>query len=227
MRIKADAVVAAERGSVLTILGSSEPRQAIEALVRDAQDHADWLVEEARRVIPGAESIACREGCSFCCHLHVIATIPEILRIAADLRSRLDSAALTALDARIAAHRAAMGGAIGTERRARRAACPLLENGRCTVYPIRPLSCRGWNSLDVATCEAHFVDSGRALHVPIYEPQHHVNALVQEGMGAGLAAAGLESDRVELVAGLAIALGQTDAAERWLRGERVFAAAQD
>lgn len=36
--------------------------------------------------------------------------------------------------------------------------CPLLdpENGCCRVYDIRPLVCRGHNSINVKTCEARF-----------------------------------------------------------------------
>ena len=221
MGLDGAAVIGAEMRSVLAILGAGRGCTVIGALVDDAQRHADWLVEGAKEIIPPGP-IACRERCAFCCHLHVLATIPEVLQIAEDLRSTLDAEELAALRGRIAAHRAAMSGAGVAERRGIRAACPLLVEDRCSVYPIRPMSCRGWNSLDVGGCEADHLDPSRGICVPIYMPQHQVNACVQEGMVAGLRRAGLEHERVELVAALEIALETPDAAARWLAGEPVF-----
>ena len=127
-----------------------------------------------------------------------------------------------ALDGRIEAHRAATAGLDGAARRLARAACPLLVDGRCSVYPIRPMSCRGWNSLDVQACEADFLDPTRLARTTTYAPQLQIHAHVQEGMAAGLEAAGLPHDRVELVAALRIAVGATDVEARWLDGEPIF-----
>jgi hypothetical protein len=219
-RVDGRAVADAERGSVLAILGSARGDGAASAIAQDAQSHADWLADGARRLIPPG-AIACREGCAFCCHLRVITTIPEVLRIASDVRG-LAPDERAALDGRIEAHRAATAGLDAAARRLTRPACPLLVDGRCSVYAIRPMSCRGWNSLDVQACEADFLDPSRLARTTIYAPQFQINAHVQEGMAAGREAAGLPHDRVELVAALRIALGTPDAEARWLDGEPIF-----
>ena len=84
------------------------------------------------------------------------------------------------------------------------------------------MSCRGWNSLDVGGCEADFIDPSRDIRVPVYWPQHQVNAYVQSGMDEGLKAARLQSVRVELVEALGVCLQEPDAVERWLRGDEAF-----
>jgi hypothetical protein len=219
-KLNSPAIVEAERAAALQILAVGRTPQALDAIAGQAQDHAERIVARARELIP-PRPIACREGCTFCCHLRVLVTIPEVLRIAAHLRASLDSPELTALRDRIDAHRQRVAEAPGRTR----PACPLLQQDRCRVYALRPMSCRGWNSLDVLGCEAHHADPSRGVRVPVYGPQYEVHALVQEGLSSGLTAAGLEGERVELVAALKIALEDERAAERWLAGEPVFAAA--
>jgi hypothetical protein len=36
--------------------------------------------------------------------------------------------------------------------------CAFLEGGRCSIYEVRPLSCRGMNSLDATECETRLRD---------------------------------------------------------------------
>ncbi len=224
MRVDGQAIVNAEKGSVPAILHSGCTADAAYQIARDAQSHADWLIEGAKQLIPPGP-IACREGCAFCCHLYVVTTIPEVFQIAAALRDWAP-AEFGALVARIEAHCSEMAGLGGNERRLVRVACPLLVNDRCSVYSIRPMSCRGWNSLDVQGCEAHYLDPTQLTRVPIYGPQHQISAYIQEGMTAGLMAAGLPHQRVELVAALHIALETPDALARWLEGEAIFEAAR-
>ena len=102
--------------------------------------------------------------------------------------------------------------------------CPLLANRRCLAYPVRPLTCRGFNSEDAELCEGFLHD--RKIRVPVYEPQMRLASFVLDGMRAGLAEAGLKSDRVELTAALRIVLDLPDAVERWLSGEGVFTSAR-
>jgi len=33
-------------------------------------------------------------------------------------------------------------------------ACPMLSGGLCSVYPVRPIMCRGWISRDASWCES-------------------------------------------------------------------------
>ena len=224
MSVHGQEIVRAETESVLRILGGSRQPDVVDVIVNDAHSHADWLTDGAKRVIPPGP-IVCREGCSFCCHLRVVTTIPEVLQIAAKVRSNNDSDGTEALRQRIAQYRNATTGLDAAARRRLRVACPLLVDDLCTVYAVRPMSCRGWNSLDVSGCEAHFLDPSRGVRIPVYGPQYQINAFVQDGIACGLRAAGLQHDRVELGEALGVSLEVADVAERWLRGECLFTAA--
>jgi hypothetical protein len=96
---------------------------------------------------------------------------------------------------------------------------------RCSAYPVRPLTCRGFNSSDAALCEASVTTNPKAV-VPVYPPQVRLASLVLDGMRAGLTESGLKGDLLELAAGLRIALSTPDAADQWLAGKPVFASAR-
>jgi hypothetical protein len=214
----------AEKESVLSVLADQRQPDVVSAIVNDAHAHADWLADGAKQLIPPGP-IACRERCSFCCYLRVVTTIPEVLHIAAKVSSDNNSEKLEALRRRIEEYCDATRGLDVEGRRRLRIACPLLVDGLCSVYAVRPLSCRGWNSLDVSGCEGHFLVPSRGVNVPVYGPQYQINAHVQAGITAGLGTARLQQVRVELVDALRISLEVPHAATRWLCGEQLFAAA--
>jgi Fe-S-cluster containining protein len=169
--------------------------------------------------------LACREGCDWCCYLTVGTTVPEALRIAEYLRRTLSPEELRATRERVAEsddrkRRMSLG-----QRADARLPCPLLVNHRCAAYPVRPLTCRGFNSSDAHRCE-FFLKSPRKVVVPNYVPQLRLTTFVLDGIRAGLSESGLNDDLLELTAALRIAFEVPDAAERWLAGEAVFAPAR-
>jgi Fe-S-cluster containining protein len=169
--------------------------------------------------------LACREGCDWCCYLPVGTVVPEVLRIVEHLRRTLSPEELQATRRRVAAlddrkRRMSLG-----ERAGARLPCALLVEHRCAAYPVRPLTCRGFNSSDARQCE-RFLHSPRTVVVPTYVPQLRLTTFVLDGLRAGLSESGLKGDLLELTAALRIALEVPDAAERWLAGEGVFAPAR-
>jgi hypothetical protein len=124
-----------------------------------------WRISEitsaqtVREAAEGGRTIACRKGCSHCCHLVVPLSAPEALRLCEDLdalpahRSRavmqpLLGGARRLLAAGPPAAGAAGGGGSGPGGRLGRWAaalnlpCPLLVGDACALYDRRPLACR-------------------------------------------------------------------------------------
>ncbi|MFN7145407.1 MAG: YkgJ family cysteine cluster protein, partial [Myxococcota bacterium] len=104
-------------------------------------------------------------GCSWCCHVHVDASAPEILATAAHLRRTRSAEALAALRDRLAAHASRIvGPGLGPGLRlddearwAQRIPCALLaEDGRCSIYDARPLRCRAFHSCSADRCRDAF-----------------------------------------------------------------------
>jgi Fe-S-cluster containining protein len=191
--------------------------------------HADAVTDEAVRVAlidtPPRAPAACQQGCAWCCYTPVGTAAPEVLRIVAYLRETLPAGQWDALRERVrsAAQRRRPPGC----DRVRRSTlpCPLLVDDRCSAYPVRPLTCRGYNSSDAASCE-RALDSAGGASVPIYWPQQRLAAFVLDGLRAGLEASHLDGELLELSVALGIALETPDVQERWLAGERVFGSAR-
>src|SRR5262249_34824988 len=105
--------------------------------------------------------------------------------------------------------------------------CPFLEGdragswGRCSVYEVRPLACRGYHSLDLRQCQRLF-DHPEDHSVQVDAWGAPITVDVMTAMGSGLMLNGLDGRPVKLAHAILIALGTPDAAERYLAGEGVF-----
>jgi Fe-S-cluster containining protein len=195
------------------------------AAAESAAALADAASAEARARQPPRPAKACREGCAWCCFKTVGTAVPEVERIVAYLRGRLSEQQLAALKARVQ-ELAARRRALKYDRwAAARLPCALLDETRCSIYPVRPLTCRGFNSSDARACERSYRERPR-VNIPVYEPQLRIATFVLDGLRAGLTEAGLKGDLLELTAALQIALTVPDAFDRWRVGEPVFAPAR-
>jgi Fe-S-cluster containining protein len=217
----------ARRSGRLQTAGILKPARTpltVIAAAGQAADLAEGAVREAKRRWPPPPS-ACQEGCDWCCYLLVGTSVPEVARIVEHLRQTLSPEELRALRERVVRQDEQRRALKGPQRAAAHLPCALLVGRRCSAYPVRPLTCRGFNSADARRCELS-VTSGARVAVPAYAPQLRLNTFVLDGLREGLAAAGLSGDLLELNAALRIALEVPDAVERWLAGEAVFAAAR-
>jgi len=174
---------------------------------------------------PPRPPAACQEGCAWCCRKAVGTAVPEVERIVHHLHTHASSEQRLALQARVA-ERVEERRALKHDRwAASRLPCVFLDHERCSIYSVRPLTCRGFTSSDARACEQSYRQRARVT-IPIDEPQVRIATFVLDGLRAGLNEAGLKGDLLELTAALHIALGVPDAFERWRAGEPVFVPAR-
>jgi hypothetical protein len=194
------------------------PLQVVE-VVTHAVTAGDEAVQLAKIRTPPRTPSACRESCSWCCYKRVGTAAPEVLHIVTYLRETLSVVQWQALVQRVARG--------AEQRRARREAlpCPLLVDDRCMAYPVRPLTCRGYNSSDAGRCQRSLVPQD-PVEVPLYAPQLSLLTFVLDGLRAGVRESCLDGELLELTAALEIALRTPDAEARWLAGGTVFAPAR-
>ncbi len=207
------------------ILNGAKTPEKLTELADTANACTDQLIEDAKSKLPSPLPLACKAGCAWCCYLMVETTVPEAIRIADHLRKTLSPEELTRVRDRVAKLDNRTRGLNKDERSEARLPCALLVDGRCSIYPVRPLKCRGGNSTDADICRQNYEQAQDGL-LPVYLPQLILADCIQSGLDAGLTASGLPSERLELTAALRIALEAPDAAERWWAGEPVFAPAK-
>src|ERR1700675_419848 len=83
---------------------------ALEVANRDVISNAvDSIAEFAERsygrVQPegnGREPIACKPGCNYCCHMRVVASVPEVIALAEFIAANFPAGAIEALRRRVA-----------------------------------------------------------------------------------------------------------------------------
>jgi hypothetical protein len=180
---------------------------SLAALVTSARNEAEALTAEVLRREP-APSLACREGCDACCYQRVVLTAPEVIVIAARISETRSAEEVRALTDRLAAQL----------RKPIREPCPLLRQGRCTVYECRPLRCQGHSGVDARSC--HRLD-----HL-VWLPQEQGFRAASAGIAIGAARCGVGSGTYELKRALLIALTENDAEARYLNGDGLFTSAE-
>ncbi len=214
----------AHRDASESLAELGRPERAVRAAER-VSAAAEKLSRRHLSVAPSIASVACRAGCHWCCHLKVSLTAPEVFAIAQYLLERAPGEQLTRARAR-AAELARDPRIFCSEAKAEaRIPCALLsEHGECTVHAVRPLSCRGYTSVDAEVCRRMLDDDSQ--FVVMNEALARETAALGLGLLAGIGEAGLAHELLELTSALHIALNDPQAMSRWLMGEAIFSSAQ-
>lgn len=167
-----------------------------------------------------AKEAACRKGCAFCCSLYVSASAPQIFAIADHIRRTAPD--LAAEIARIETADRATRGRDGRARFLDKAFCAFLVDNACSIYPVRPSTCRGVLSRSVEACERAY--RGEVGDLQAIDEASVIRSACDEAFWAVLHKRGLKLEGYELAHAVLVALAETDAETRWHRGEDVFAA---
>jgi Fe-S-cluster containining protein len=188
------------------------------ARAADAAALATRVFDLTMRRIPPSHSggeLACKAGCTYCCHNVVMATVPEVFLAASELRRQHDAQFAAAVAGRCDAARATAG--------IRRNPCPLLHDDLCSVYSARPSVCRKHTSFSVSACIDDY--EGRGGNIPIRRFDQEVFECCAVALLVGMRLWDARQSAVfELSGALAVALQDPQAEQRWLAGEAVFAA---
>jgi uncharacterized protein len=192
-------------GALLHAASAEQVLTAVSAAQRqldDALSHTTALLNA---------TLACGAGCSFCCWLTIDVRAHEVFLLVRQLRAHLSGESLTAIQA-AALQRTATG---------RAQPCPLLSDGRCSVYATRPAACRRHHSRSVQSCEA--VRNDEALtEAADYEFLSEMGRFTATGTHNALLGAGYDGYSYNLDAALAEALADPQCEARWFAKQKAF-----
>lgn len=199
---------------------------ALRGTLTDQLAQAPIPADGARAVMATADAVAnaiathfpnqpprdCRAGCDACCHLYVMVPPGTAEAIAAYLSARLDPAALAAL--RIELAKAAAAAAALADPSQLRYPCPLLApDGTCTIYEVRPLTCRSFTSTSASACRSLVFDPHSTVTaIPQNPSQFRVYVEATKALEQAALARGRPAEQTGLAAALLAVLGDPDGA---------------
>ena len=189
---------------------------------RDALQSFDRLGEEI--IAKTGAKLACCAGCSLCCSLRVDVFAHEVFLVAHYIWTHFSAEELAEVTKRLASHAARVAPLTPFEHATTNIPCALLlRDGRCSVYPARPHSCRRHHSRELAACQYTF-DHPTDLETPAAHEPALYRALT-EAMVQGIeeyANLGFDYTIYELGTALDEALRDPTCWSRWRHGGQAF-----
>ncbi|MDE2421900.1 MAG: YkgJ family cysteine cluster protein [Gammaproteobacteria bacterium] len=171
-------------------------------------------------------NLACRSGCSHCCYLRVSAYSFEIVSIYFYLVTRLDKDALAAFKERLQEKAISVSSMSVDEHYITNVQCPMLEDNKCIVYPVRPMACAGYHSLSEPTCRDSYEhpeivgDDGDGIPMAL-------DVKEMQSFQSGIAEAVLNEEnddtgRYELISALYQIFEKPTLLQLWRNGRKMF-----
>lgn len=172
------------------------------ALARSQDRHERRLAAAA-----DAHTLACRAGCFWCCYFTVEARPVEVIRIVEFMQRELADADRARIHAEIRTNAAALAMLDADARLRHNLKCPFLRFGRCSIYPVRPQTCRNYHATNAAGCERAYREPDNDDIDPEFAPLvYQSGAAHVEAFSTAMQEAGYDVAAYELNAALAVAL---------------------
>jgi Fe-S-cluster containining protein len=167
--------------------------------------------------------LACKCGCSYCCHLRIEIRPHDAFVMAQHVQARFSAEQRARTLARVEEALERIAPLTPDQHIRAGIPCALLEDGACSVYEARPATCRKYYSVSVETCRNAFNDTAAPLTGEIEDEQVRLagNA-VALGYTKGLEDAGYDATLYELHYALHRALTNPKAETRYRNRKRPF-----
>jgi Fe-S-cluster containining protein len=136
--------------ATVTTLKSGTDADSCAALVAKADRRFEATIDHLGT--KGAR-IACKSGCSFCCHLRVTVTPLEAIALVRYLKAQTRASLAQQIEQRVLANAEQIAHMTPKQNLSRNVQCAFLVDGRCSAYRARPMACALHHSLDVDACE--------------------------------------------------------------------------
>jgi Fe-S-cluster containining protein len=185
-------------------LGEIRALGVVRALESSQQRH-DARIAAA----PDVGTLACRAGCSWCCHFTVDVRVVEVFRILDVVEQTFTAEERSRVYAEVRANSAVLRELDEDERVTRNLKCPFLNEGHCTIYAARPQSCRNYHATNVAGCQQSYEEPGNLDIDPDFAPYvYQAGGAHVEAFSTAMRDAGYDVSAYELNCALDAALSE-------------------
>jgi len=147
--------------------------------------------------------IHCKAGCAYCCHQAVFAASHEFEYLADYINMYLSKQEIKGIRERAIEKNNKVAPLAYDDMLKNKEACPLLEDGKCMAYEARPMGCRIYLSMKLASCVEFFNNPENKENYPaLLEFPLQAGRMLNEGFIAGLKSGGKESVELRVEEGV-------------------------
>lgn len=169
------------------------------------------------------EKPACRKGCSFCCNLRVALKAHEVFRITVHVASKFSKKRRDEIMKRAQLNLSILASLSKRGQVTTNLKCPFLQDDACSIYEVRPASCRDFHSLDQAVCEHSFEHpTDIESQSRCIEPLRYVGTKLSEAAAMAFAEEGYDPQTYELNSALVEALTESSSSKRFNHHKTAF-----
>ena len=172
--------------------------------------------DERLSAAPDVHTLACKNGCYWCCYFTVDVRAVEVFAILDFMAQELSPAEQARVRSEVETNRNLLRGLDETQRMRRNVKCPFLAAGRCAIYQARPQTCRNYHATDVAGCRASYERPEDTDIDPDFAPLvYQTGGAHVDAFCSTLQRHGYDTQAYELSTALAAAFEQPEARARF------------
>jgi Fe-S-cluster containining protein len=165
---------------------------------------------------PDVGTLACGAGCTWCCYFSVDVRAVEVFSILDFVERTFTAEQKARVYGEIRANSAALKELSESERVKRTVKCSFLHEGRCSIYAVRPQSCRNYHATDVAGCQKSYEEPDNEDIDPEFAPYvYQAGTAHVDAFGTAMSDAGYDVNAYELNCALDAAMSEPAARQRF------------
>jgi Fe-S-cluster containining protein len=179
--------------------------------------------DDRLRAAPDAHTLACKDGCYWCCYFTVDVRAVEVFSILDFMARELSPDEQARVRREISANSALLQGLSELDRMRRNVKCPFLAAGRCTIYEARPQTCRNYHATDVTGCRTSYEQPENTEIDPDFAPLlYQTGGAHVDAFCSSLQQRGYDISAYELSTALDAALNDVEARARFTAKQKPF-----
>lgn len=179
---------------------------AVQAFRNSLQRHDAQLTGASDNSI-----LACKQGCSWCCHFSIDVRAYEALNIVEYLRENFSPDQINAIRSNLVTNSQLLSNMDDEQRMRVNIPCAFLRDNSCSIYPARPQTCRNYHATDAAGCKQSYEQPDNMDIAPEFTPvTFQTGASQVDAFAKAVQEAGYETDVYEFNTALLDTLDRPD-----------------